>query len=1335
MQKAVQSRVLSLLSTRWGVLLASIGAVWCILSAVGLLSALIGRIGQHSLRATEAQMASSQSRTPSTFLCNPLTLCSAVRVLVVSLWCAVLLSSSVGSSRAAVSSAECCGGLSDNLAGLDFRDRLCLPAIDVVYTWVNGSDPKLQRELAHYKRLHDADKAAQLAALAPPAIADTLNRVALNINATRPVAAVNASSGADNVTNDQFGANRFRDNSELRYSLRSLWRFAPWVRHVFIVTNGQVPHWLNLDHPRLTLVSHSDIYPNRSHLPTFSSPSIESHLHRIPGLADLFVYFNDDVLLGNDVWPDDFLGARGAHKVYLSWNVPNCAQGCPQNWISDGYCDAACNNAACTWDGGDCANSTLAETAVRSWDERRPKSSALASKYCSTGCPNSWVGDKVCDRSCKVSECAFDGGDCGVELVQQHLPELRLEADDQWRLRSFEVGYDTVSLYVNLSAVLPAGILEASHDNTQLVRSAIVTQSLHILTLVLFREEDIQQPQPQQAPTASSTDAIPDKLSSMSVAELAASSYLVPGRTVEIYLAGEAADGRPVNVTFNVTRSRIPPTWNADDSAETTNETMQQQKERDVAAMKEEDNKRTQQEKGAEQSEQKAEDSRLPEGEGEAAADGDDEAASSLWPTVRKLLSIDTLTQPISRIASLFSSPDEHDTTDASPGIPFSASTRSSTAFSSAVAYSLAASSRSWSEYSEVVVDGIPLSSSRHTGVKLRRTQHSSLSLGSPSHSLVSTDDGGFALLSHYEAGRARLGYMIASGGVVEMYGWTDEDAEVAARIEVLKRKELWWADHMTAREAMRRAVRERRESREKAEQRQWSEGEQAVIWPWELGIDNSDMWGDAWSYIENTRDKDSVEQLTESEEAMLADGLTTMDDSWMQHRLSHFAATTPQQQRLPSRDADIADRAPSDSLSSDVDGIASHFTPARRHVHFHSDDSSTGLAANLFHRPSPHSSSSDSDSTPLFSPSNPNDQLNSTFSSRLHPLVNPNGRHLLDLYGDSLRHVNDLFNAKYGKETRKAPAHMPHCFNKRVMAELQSRWSEQYDATSSHRFRDARDMQLAFSYYYYVMNEPAPLELQRLWTDKLDWDGDGQLSEQEIRHMAVYIAGKKCAEADIATFRRLLYNYTSAATGHRVTLDTLQRAPDVLEALDARGRKQKKYRHELMALDDVQFYMVSDNASKVSQRLDELRVQMPKFICLNDDMNKTDVEAGRLSGSAAVLREFYDSYFPHPCPFELEEGKTNGFQYVEEWSGRARWLASVSGVEDGWWVGVCWLLWMLVAIVVGGLAGVLLWWWFQRRSSVSGVLDRRRMRVNGHDGRAGTGIVNHAFARTSTIV
>lgn len=58
-----------------------------------------------------------------------------------------------------------------------------------------------------------------------------------------------------------------------------------------------------------------DIFQNQSHLPTFSSPAIETHIHRIPGLSQKFIYLNDDVMFGKDVWPDDFFTHSKGQKV------------------------------------------------------------------------------------------------------------------------------------------------------------------------------------------------------------------------------------------------------------------------------------------------------------------------------------------------------------------------------------------------------------------------------------------------------------------------------------------------------------------------------------------------------------------------------------------------------------------------------------------------------------------------------------------------------------------------------------------------------------------------------------------------------------------------------------------------------------------------------------------------------------------------------------------------------------------------------------------------------------------------------------------------------------
>jgi hypothetical protein len=99
----------------------------------------------------------------------------------------------------------------------------------------------------------------------------------------------------DNSTN-QFSEARFRDYGLLRYWFRGVERFAPWVRKVHFVTCGQKPAWLDETNPKLHLVDHRDYIPEKF-LPVFNSSLIELYLHRIPGLADHFVYFNDDSYL------------------------------------------------------------------------------------------------------------------------------------------------------------------------------------------------------------------------------------------------------------------------------------------------------------------------------------------------------------------------------------------------------------------------------------------------------------------------------------------------------------------------------------------------------------------------------------------------------------------------------------------------------------------------------------------------------------------------------------------------------------------------------------------------------------------------------------------------------------------------------------------------------------------------------------------------------------------------------------------------------------------------------------------------------------------------------
>ncbi len=132
--------------------------------------------------------------------------------------------------------------------------------IDFVITWVDGSDPEWIADKNNY--LSEKDK----------------------INATNC---------------------RFRDWDILKYWFRGVEKYAPWVNHIYFITWGHIPEWLNTDNPKLTVVRHEDYIP-KEYLPTFSSHPIELNMHRISGLEEHFVYFNDDMFLTDYVKKEDF---------------------------------------------------------------------------------------------------------------------------------------------------------------------------------------------------------------------------------------------------------------------------------------------------------------------------------------------------------------------------------------------------------------------------------------------------------------------------------------------------------------------------------------------------------------------------------------------------------------------------------------------------------------------------------------------------------------------------------------------------------------------------------------------------------------------------------------------------------------------------------------------------------------------------------------------------------------------------------------------------------------------------------------------------------------------
>ena len=110
---------------------------------------------------------------------------------------------------------------------------------------------------------------------------------------------------------------RTANNDELKYSLRSVEKYAPWIRKIFIVTDNQKPAWLDMSNPKINVIDLTEIMPSQC-LPCFNSSLIEKFLYKIPGLADRFLYANDDMCINKEVTPDDFFTADGFPIVRLT---------------------------------------------------------------------------------------------------------------------------------------------------------------------------------------------------------------------------------------------------------------------------------------------------------------------------------------------------------------------------------------------------------------------------------------------------------------------------------------------------------------------------------------------------------------------------------------------------------------------------------------------------------------------------------------------------------------------------------------------------------------------------------------------------------------------------------------------------------------------------------------------------------------------------------------------------------------------------------------------------------------------------------------------------------
>jgi hypothetical protein len=158
-------------------------------------------------------------------------------------------------------------------------------AVDVVVAWVDGKDPKHRAKRKRY-------------------LADS-----------------GGNAKPERVANIE---RRFSDNDEIRFCLRSIRNYAPWVRTIWLVTDNQAPVAIDrrrAERENIRIVDHREIFRGyKQLLPTFNSYAIETMLWRIEGLADRFLYFNDDMMLVGPVEPADFFSNEGKVILRGRWN-------------------------------------------------------------------------------------------------------------------------------------------------------------------------------------------------------------------------------------------------------------------------------------------------------------------------------------------------------------------------------------------------------------------------------------------------------------------------------------------------------------------------------------------------------------------------------------------------------------------------------------------------------------------------------------------------------------------------------------------------------------------------------------------------------------------------------------------------------------------------------------------------------------------------------------------------------------------------------------------------------------------------------------------------------
>ncbi|RZF40440.1 hypothetical protein LSTR_LSTR013902 [Laodelphax striatellus] len=980
-----------------------------------------------------------------------------------------------------------------------------------------------------------------------------------------------------------YEASRYDDKEELRYSLRSLEMYAPWVRKVFLVTNGQIPSWLELENPKLSVITHEMIFPNRSHLPTFSSPAIETHLHRIPGLSEKFLYLNDDILFGDHVLPEDFISHREGQKVYLSWPLPDCAGSCPWTWVGDGACDPVCNVSTCHFDAGDCRE----EDAVAADDDKSQLNDVYAAAAAAAdyddlegkrrrrrevgegGEGGEREGDGGRERGGVGREGRGGGG--GEEVV------LKGRGGGEVVFGGKRGGGEVVLEGKGGGEVVLGGKRGGGKEGGEVVLGGkegeggvrggkVVLGEKGGGEVVLGGKEGGEEVrgggwekagEEEEGKRLRRRNGVDEEGGGGGGKGRGAGRGGVGRGGGELVLGGKGRGGGGGEVVLGGNGG----------------------------------------EGGLEGGGGKAGGKGVRGGGSGKVGEGEE---GKRW---RRRNGVDEEGGGKGGVGEEY-------------GLKIGVERGE-------VGYKMNGDEK------EMKMVG------KRSG-KQKVEERDGLEKGKgeerPSEQRVQGGIEGDRLEEDSKrmgGGGERTKKQRINGAVRGEDGIKEDSQEIAEEGERTGEQRMEGGrDRMETREKL--GVQSRKERggaiKEEGKKERIVSDKYMNFYP-NSSFSSRQLFNDIIPYRHKKFRYDYFRRVTNS-------SVVKCKYVWSiyKRKLSRMkrgdGALHGRFRRSASNDTVLKNYENGGERNISVDNVENN--------------------KNTY-----------------------NNQIKNAAKARAKELGkqflynNTERPRKLDTYAESLLHVNALLNDKYGFKRRKVPAHMPHLIDKTIITELQTTFPDEFEQTSSRKIRSSNDMQFAFSYFYFLMSEETQLTAEQIF-DIFDTDKSGTWSDREIRTILTRIFPIPLQRNSIVWFEQALLNCANKQTTipqpitpmyERYLGSVLPLIPkslvvnckEISHVLRMKFDSKKRFQHVVMQHQEtVGFYMVGSNLSELLLSLDSIRGKPKKFICLNDNMDPNRVEDNEIVKAALI--DFYHSLFPKPSQFELPAEYVNRFLYYDDY-------------------------------------------------------------------------------------